>query len=143
MSTEMIERLLGGTELIGRQIHSDMDLYELGKIGIPKRSLLYLVGSINVPMRVISQILHVTERTIQRKKDQDRLNEAVSEQIIQIAEVYSRGSEVFDSAEDFQSWVNTGNRALGNRKPIELLSSRYGAQMVLDELGRIEHGIFA
>lgn len=142
MSSETIERLLGGPEVIGRTIHSDMDLYELGKTGIPKRSLIFLAGSINVSMRVISQILHVTERTIQRKKDQDRLNEALSEQIIQIAEVYSRGSDVFDSPDDFQAWVNTANRALGNKTPMELLSSRYGAQMVLDELGRIEHGVF-
>jgi len=138
-----IEELLGGNKIIGRSIHSDMDLYELGKTGVPKRSLLYLAGSINLSMRAISRILHITERTIQRKKDQDRLNEALSEHIIQIAEVYSRGSEVFDSQEEFHAWVNTVNRALGNKTPIELLSSRYGAQMVLDELGRIEHGVFA
>ena len=39
MSTVAIEKLLGGTELIGRPIRSDMDLYELGKAGIPKKSL--------------------------------------------------------------------------------------------------------
>lgn len=143
MSRYTIEGLLGGSEVIGRPIHSDMDLYELGKTGVPKRSLLHLAGRINVPMRVISQLLHVTERTIQRKKDQDRLTQAVSEQIIQIAEIYTRGNEVFDSEEEFQAWVNTANRALGNRTPLELLSSRYGAHMVLDELGRIEHGVFA
>jgi putative toxin-antitoxin system antitoxin component (TIGR02293 family) len=120
-----------------------MDLYELGKSGIPKQSLLFLAASINVSMRVISQLLHITERTLQRKKDHDRLNEALSEQVIQIAEVYSRGTEVFDSADDFKAWVNTENRALGNKTPIELLSSRYGAQMVLDELGKIEHGVFS
>ncbi|MFW6363912.1 MAG: antitoxin Xre/MbcA/ParS toxin-binding domain-containing protein [Spirochaeta sp.] len=143
MSEYTIERLLGGTEIIGRSIHSEMDLYELGKTGIPKRSLLYLAGRINLSLRVISRILHVTERTIQRKNDQDRLNEALSEHIIQIAEVYSRGSEVFDTTDDFQVWAETVNHALGNKTPIELLSSRYGAQMVLDELGRIEHGVFA
>jgi putative toxin-antitoxin system antitoxin component (TIGR02293 family) len=143
VSEYTIAKLLGGTEVIGRPVRSDMDLYELGKAGIPKRSLVHLAGTINVSMRMIARLLHVAERTIQRKNDQDRLNEALSEQIIQIAEVYSRGSEVFDSAEEFQVWVDTKNQALGNRTPTELLSSRYGAHMVLDELGRIEHGVFA
>ena len=143
MEAMTIEGLLGGAEMIGRALDSEMDLYELGKAGVPKGSLLYLAERINVSMRAISRILHVTERTIQRKKDQDRLSAALSEQVIQIAEVYARGNEVFDSDDRFQAWINTASRALGNERPIELLSSRYGAQMVLDELGRIEHGVFA
>jgi uncharacterized protein (DUF2384 family) len=32
---------------------------------------------------------------------------------------------------------------LGSIKPKELLDTTYGINMVADELGRIEHGIFA
>ena len=140
---DSLEQLLGGEAVIGQSIQSEMDLYELGRLGIPKKSLVALAGKINMPLSAISRLLHVTERTLQRKEDGDRLNGAISEHIIQIAEVYSRGSEVFDSTEAFQTWISTRNRVLGNKKPIELLSSRYGAQMVLDELGRIEYGVFS
>lgn len=34
-------------------------------------------------------------------------------------------------------------KGVGNKKPADLLSSRYGAQMVLIELGRIEHGVIS
>ena len=143
MSSLTIESLLGGKEVIGQTIHTEMDLYELGKEGIPKRALLDLAHNTNMSLRTISHILHITERTLQRKRDSDLLNESISEHVIQIAEVYSRGNEVFDSVDDFQTWLNTANKALGNRKPVELMSSRYGAQMILDELGRIEHGVFS
>ena len=39
--------------------------------------------------------------------------------------------------------MNTENIALGGKRPIELLPSRYGAQMVLDVIGRIEYGVFS
>jgi putative toxin-antitoxin system antitoxin component (TIGR02293 family) len=94
-------------------------------------------------LKSLSSILQISERTLQRKKDSDLLSKSISEHVIQIAQIFSRGDEVFNSAEDFQTWINTANKALGNKKPIELLSSRYGAQMILDELGRIEHGVFS
>ena len=143
MSCASIEGLLGGSKVLGHKIQTEMDLYELGKEGIPKKSLIDLCKNINMSVRSLSVVLHVTERTLQRKKDPDLLNGMISEHIIQIAEVYSRGNEVFDSIEYFQIWINAVNKSLGSRKPIELLSSRYGAQMVLDELGRIEHGVFS
>jgi len=43
----------------------------------------------------------------------------------------------------FLSWMNHPNKALGNRTPLSLLSSRFGAEAVLDELGRIEYGVFS
>ncbi len=143
MNTYTIENLLGGYEVIGHTIQTEMDLYELGKKGIPKKSLVALAQNIHMSTRAITNILHITERTLQRKKDLDLINESLSEHIIQIAEVYSRGNDVFDTIEDFQVWITASNTALGNKKPIELLSSRYGAQLVLDELGRIEYGVFS
>lgn len=138
-----LEQLLGGPEIIGHAIRSEMDLHKLGRLGVTKKVLVTLAGNINMPLAAISRMLHVTERTLQRKEDEDRLNGAVTEQILQIAEVYARGSEVFDSTEDFQAWITTSNRSLGNQKPIDLLSSRYGAKMVIDALGRIEYGVFS
>ncbi|MBN1311069.1 MAG: DUF2384 domain-containing protein [Anaerolineae bacterium] len=143
MSSLTVETLLGGKEVIGQSIHTEMDLYELGKGGIPKKALLDLADQTKMSLRTLSSILQISERTLQRKKDSDLLNESVSEHVIQIAQIFSRGNEVFDSVEDFQTWIDTANKALGNRKPMELLSSRYGAQMILDELGRIEYGVFS
>lgn len=143
MSSLTIETLLGGKEVIGQTILSEMDLYELGRGGIPKKALLDLADQTSMSLRALASILQISERTLQRKKDSDLLNRSVSEHVIQIAQIFSRGNEVFDSFEDFQTWISTANKALGNREPMKLLSSRYGAQMILDELERIEHGVFS
>ena len=143
MNAINIESLLGGPDILGVEINTEMDLYELSKEGIPKKSLLSLIKNINLSMRAMSKILHITERTLQRKKDLDLLSENISEHVIQIAEVYTRGNQVFNNNDAFESWMNASSKALANKKPKELLSSRYGVQLVLDELGRIEHGIFS
>lgn len=141
MNTILMENLLGGYNALGQKIDTEMDLYEISKKGISKRALINFSKSIDMSIKSLAGILNITERTLHRKKDLDLLNESVSEHILQLAEVYSSGEDVFDSILNFKMWVNTSSRALGDKKPFDLLSSRYGAQMVLNELGRIEHGI--
>ncbi|MFV9645516.1 MAG: antitoxin Xre/MbcA/ParS toxin-binding domain-containing protein [Desulfobacterales bacterium] len=40
-------------------------------------------------------------------------------------------------------WLNTANKALGQRKPIELLKFRTGNDLVRNLLGQIQYGIVA
>ena len=143
MSEAMIEKLLGGTKVIGHSLKTEMDLYETSRIGLPKMAFLHLVANLNVSMRSMTRLLNVAERTIQRKGDHDLLDISTSEQILQIAEVFSRGNDVFESSENFQKWMNSENLSLGGKRPIDLLPSRYGAQMILDVIGRIEHGVYS
>jgi len=143
MSDMAIEKLLGGRSVLGHSLETGMDRYELSRAGIPKRALLSLVSNLNFSLRSMSSLLNVAERTIQRKRDDELLDISTSEQVIQIAEVYSRGSEVFSSARNFQEWMDTENISFGGKRPIELLPSRYGAQMILDEIGRIEYGVYS
>jgi len=141
LSDVTIETLLGGYEVIGHAARTDMDLYEISRNGLPKKALLHLAANLKVSLRALSQLLNVAERTIQRKADQDLLDSSTTEQVLQLAEVFSRGQGVFGSSTRFQQWINTVNLTLGGKRPMELLQSRFGMQMVLDELGRIEYGI--
>jgi putative toxin-antitoxin system antitoxin component (TIGR02293 family) len=136
-----IEELLGGTEIIGHEIKSEMDLYEISRNGLPKKALIHLIQNLGFTVKFMASMINITERTLQRKSDIELLDKVTSEQVLQIADIYSRGNQVFGSSDSFSTWVNIESKALNNKKPIELLSSRYGAQMVLDELGRIEYGI--
>jgi len=94
-------------------------------------------------MSQMAELLPVTERTLQRYAPNEHFNRVVSEQILQIAQVAAKGAEVFEDKDRLLSWMNHPNTALGNRSPMSLLSSRFGTEMVLDELGRIDHGVFS
>ncbi len=141
MDRNPIEDALGGARDLGFTIRSHLDLIEAGRRGIPKKSLLRLAARLDLSLKLMAGLVQVAERTIQRKKDDDRLSTPVSEQALQLAEVYARGRETFGSDEKLNAWLRLPHRAFDGRAPLELLSSRFGAEMVLDELGRIEQGL--
>ena len=120
-----------------------MDLIELSKIGVTKNALAHLANFMSFSVRQMADFLPVTERTIQRYGPDAHFNRVVSEQILQIAEVVAKGTEAFEDTAKFLSWMNHPNKALASKTPSSLLSSRFGIEMVLDELGRMEHGVFS
>ena len=138
-----IAKILGGPKVIPKKIQNRIDLIELSNTGITKNALFHLAKYMRLSMTQIAELLPITERTIQRYAPDKHFNRVVSEQILQIAEVVAKGVEVFEDRDKFISWMTQPNAALSNRTSISLLSSRFGMEMVLDELGRIEHGIFS
>jgi putative toxin-antitoxin system antitoxin component (TIGR02293 family) len=60
-----------------------------------------------------------------------------------MAEVTKTGLDTFGDMEKFKHWLNTPNFALGGMKPIDLIRDSYGKDLVIGELTRINHGIFA
>jgi putative toxin-antitoxin system antitoxin component (TIGR02293 family) len=138
-----VEEILGGRKILHMSIQGKMDLIELSNTGVTKEALLHLAKYCSLSIRQLSEVLPVTVRTIQRYTPKKHFNRAVSEQILQLAEVAARGTEVFGDREHFLEWMKTPSAALADKKPLSLLNSKFGAEMVLDELGRIEHGVFS
>jgi len=141
MHLSFVTQLLGGKKTLGQEVRTQMDLINLSRIGLPKASLLHLAEYMGSSVNQMAALLPVTERTIQRYAAQDRFNRVVSEQIFHIAEVISRGAEVFEDKESFLAWFAQPSTPLGGHSPKSLLASRFGTGVVLDELTRIEHGV--
>ncbi len=139
---EVIE-ILGGQQVLRQNIHHRMDLLELSDRGVTKDALVHLARFLSCTMSQMAELLPVTERTIQRYSPETPFNRVVSEHILQIAEVAAKGVDVFTDKEKFLTWLRHPNPALAKQPPMSLLRSRFGADMVLDELGRIEHGVFS
>jgi putative toxin-antitoxin system antitoxin component (TIGR02293 family) len=91
-----------------------------------------------------SDFLNINLRTLQRyKKESDHTFKPIqSEKIFELAEVINVGHDVFDTHEDFNIWLGSPSVAMGNYKPIELIGTSYGKDLVLAELNRIEYGVF-
>jgi putative toxin-antitoxin system antitoxin component (TIGR02293 family) len=89
--------------------------------------------------------LNISKKSLQRySNDAAFLFKPIhTEKIIELAEVTSFGKEVFDSTEQFYTWLNTPSFVFNKLKPAELLKDSYGKELVMEELNRIEHGIFA
>jgi len=143
MELSNVAEILGGEKVLGKRLESKMDLVELGSRGVTKDAVSHLAKYLSLSWKQMANLLPVTERTLQRYTSERHLNPTVSEQVLQIAEVVVRGTEVFGDKNRFRVWLNQPNTALSDNAPLNLLGSRFGTEMVLDELGRLEHGVYS
>lgn len=140
---DRIVSVLGGSVAVGQSISNDLDLIEITRKGLPKSVLQTLSRILSISMEQMSQLLHVSHRTIQRKSDTDLLNVYPTEQILEIAEVISKGIEVLGSLELFTAWLHSEVRHLNFKKPIHYLDTSFGTNLIKDTLGRIEYGVYS
>lgn len=119
-------------------------LYNITKAGLHFKMFEEIIEQSLFTIADFALFTHVSEKTIQRRlQNKANFTSAETEKILQIYQISSRGEEVFGHKHKFKEWLNRENYALGGEKPRNLLENAFGIQLVMDELGRIEHGIFA
>ncbi|MCF6222523.1 MAG: MbcA/ParS/Xre antitoxin family protein [Flavobacteriaceae bacterium] len=91
-----------------------------------------------------SIFLNISTKSLQRYKNESNyiFKPIHSEKIIELAEVIVFGNDVFDNIQNFYSWLKSPSIVFSNMTPIELLKDSYGKEMVMEELNRIDHGVF-
>lgn len=119
------------------------DLIRLSRKGILKKSLLQLAEKLAFTLQELAGILHISERTLQRYHNEDVLSSDTSERALLLSQLHTRGVEVFGTSENFNDWLRTPLPAFQQKTPFHYLDTAFGFQLIFDELGRIEHGIFA
>ncbi len=91
-----------------------------------------------------SDILHISERTLQRyAKANSTFPFSVVDRILQIDKIIKKGVHVFGSMDKFINWIRDNPYMLEGRLSLNSLASFEGITLVLTQLGRIEHGLFA
>lgn len=92
----------------------------------------------------LADLLDVSFKTISRyKRENKQLNTLNSEQLLKIMRLFRHGEEVFGNLDDFDRWLRKTSHGLDNIKPIDLLRSSGGIDLIDEELNRIEHGTLA
>lgn len=124
-------------------IKNELDFIVLSRSGVSKRTLGRLLDFSGMTLTQMSQILPVSKRTIQRYEESEKFSPDVSEHLIQIAKVLSRGYEVLGDKKKLTAWLNAPLLSLGQQTPISLMDTNIGMQLILKELGRLEHGVYS
>jgi putative toxin-antitoxin system antitoxin component (TIGR02293 family) len=91
-----------------------------------------------------SDVLHISERTLQRyAKDNSAFNFSVIDRIFLIEKVIKKGVDVFGNANNFIAWLKDEPASIEGKLGFGSLASFEGSTKILNQLGRIEHGILA
>jgi len=130
-------------ETVPYTVDDDIALLQLARKGVSKKAVTNLSNVGELPLKTLASLLPVTERTLQRYSDEDRLSPDVSEHVILITKVLFRAEEVLGSMSKARQWLKAPSVSLGNEPPLSFLDTIFGAQLVMDELGRVEFGVYS
>ena len=127
-----------------RQVQSTLDLIPLSKTGLPVTALKQLQQKLQISIRETSELVGISESTLQRRyRSGKRLSELESQTVLQLAELWSQGVEVFQSDEDLRTWLRSAIPALKSQSPLSLLSTPLGRFHVQEVLLRLEWGVYS
>ncbi|MEK6482510.1 antitoxin Xre/MbcA/ParS toxin-binding domain-containing protein [Catalinimonas sp. 4WD22] len=119
-----------------------VSLITQSKKGIQKSELLALQNEIHLTNEELAHALQISTRALLGYDYAEQLKVRIAERALALAQLYARGFEVMGK-ERFLRWMSKEHVALGQMKAKELLDTHFGIQLLLDELGRIEHGVLA
>ncbi|MBG6234012.1 putative toxin-antitoxin system antitoxin component (TIGR02293 family) [Pedobacter sp. CAN_A7] len=111
------------------------------KNGLDSHAISDLIEITGATQMDLAQILNITEPTLRKHiKAGKELNTGLSEHILQLFQLFDKGMDTFGSLEEFKSWLKHESIALSAR-PVDVLDTMTGINMVMDELIRIDYGI--
>ena len=90
-----------------------------------------------------ANMLHLSERTLQRyAKNNSSFEGIYSDRILLLQEMINLGLETFSDSHTFYKWLKKEKLILGQRVNFESLHSERGIQEVIDQINRIQYGVY-
>jgi len=90
-----------------------------------------------------ANMLHLSERTLQRyAKNNSSFEGIYTDRILLLQEMINLGLETFTSADTLYSWLKKDKQVLGQTINFDSLYSDRGIQEVIDQLSRIQYGVY-
>ena len=114
---------------------------EVVEHGLPYDAVERLVKILDLTIEEFCHIIPVSRRTLARYRN-GLLDAHLSDHVMMVGKVYERATEIMETPGNALLWLKTPNYAFRSKRPLDYLSSFTGAQEVLDELGRLQHGVF-
>ncbi|MBW8787592.1 antitoxin Xre/MbcA/ParS toxin-binding domain-containing protein [Rhizobium laguerreae] len=144
---QKIEALFGGSRILSRRLTNALDAHELLLHGLPASALDYLVGNLVVIAKneSLEKAVGMSLRTWQRRKDTPSkpLSQEQSGRAWKFAEILAKATDLFGSQGEAEQWLERPAVGLDQRRPIDLLGTPAGVELVEDHLDRLEYGVYA
>ncbi len=121
----------------------NFNLIESARRGVSPEKIGQVAALLGFSKMEMARILHVSRGRLSVSASPKPLAIGLYEKLLPLEHLAERGKEVFDDMPKFRLWLRRPCMALGGEVPFELLATATGFQIVLNELGKIEHGIFA
>ena len=120
-----------------------IDQHGLVQVGVPTEVLDKVLASfVHLDEAEVLGAVGVSSRTVQRRKS-GVLSTEHSGAMLDLIAVTHKAMDVLGSREAAENWLHQPALAFDGRRPIELLSTRPGSEMVKEHLVRMDYGVYA
>jgi putative toxin-antitoxin system antitoxin component (TIGR02293 family) len=143
---QKVADLLGGPRILSRRITSTLDAHELLLDGLPGSALTHFVSHLLfIQTDSLEKAFGMSLRTFQRRKDAPNkpLSQEQSGRTWKFAEILAKATDVFGSQEEAEQWLERPAIGLDQRRPIDLLATPAGIELVEQYLTRLAYGVYA
>ncbi len=143
---KLVVDILGGPKVLKWKLRSPLDAHELLLRGLPGAALTYLVNSLVLLHDPVSleKAVGISLRTFQRRKANPTklLSLEQSGRAWKFAEILAKATAVLGSRTEAEQWLERPAIGLDQRRPIDLLATTAGVEIVENHLERIEYGVY-
>jgi putative toxin-antitoxin system antitoxin component (TIGR02293 family) len=141
-----VAELLGGPRVLRSAPRSPLDAHAMLLHGLPGNALRHLIDSLSVLEKSASleKAVGMSLRTFQRRKDAPakRLSQEQSGRTWKFAEILAKATAAFGSREAAEQWLQNPAMGLDRHRPIDLLATPAGVELVEVFLERLKYGVY-
>lgn len=142
----MVSAVLGGATALGGSIPKNrLEVHAALTEGLPNKAAVHLVeGLYRLPENDALNVIGFAPRSWQRHKRNARghLNAERSSRAWKFAEILTKATKVFGSQEQAERWLDQPAIGLNRQRPVDLLRTQTGTELVEEFLERLEYGVY-
>jgi putative toxin-antitoxin system antitoxin component (TIGR02293 family) len=143
---KLVVDILGGPGVLRWKLEGSLDAHEMLLRGLPGAALTHLVESLALLHDPVSleKAVGISLRTFQRSKANPArlLSQDQSGRTWKFAEILAKATAVLGSRTEAEQWLERPAIGLDQRRPIDLLATTAGVEIVENYLERIEYGVY-
>lgn len=136
---------MGGRRLFKQWPQSRAEIHGALVKGLPYAVLVHLVEHLSaLSLDEVAAAVGISSRTLRRQKDQPErpMPPDLASKTWFLAETLAQASAVFGDRAGAERWMAGPALGLDGARPIDLLCTLQGAELVTEFLGRLEHGVY-
>jgi putative toxin-antitoxin system antitoxin component (TIGR02293 family) len=143
VSERRVAKTLGVARLLKHRLGSAVAVHEALHAGLPRRALLRAIPE-GIPVLQVLPVFGISLRTYMRlKSEPDKLlDPEQSGRVWRFAELLAKTEDILGSHQNAVDWMMATSMALEGRRPIDLLTTPVGAQLVDDVVERMRYGVY-
>ena len=139
-------KLLGGQSLFKRHLKTRFDAHKAILAGLPSEALVRLSENVTIIRNPqdLEKALGVSVRTVQRRKKDptEKLSQEQGGRAWKFAEILAKATEIFGSQDEAEQFLARPAIGLDQNRPLDLLATPAGVELVETYLGRIQYGVY-